>query len=104
MVFVRAVHAAKYMNDTELAIYDSWWVGNRQAQGWELGGAVHDMRRDVCLPGTCMLKRLQPLVAHACRFDPILNTLPTLIPNGFIYLRASVSTATCSAPVAHHTI
>jgi deoxyadenosine/deoxycytidine kinase len=24
MVFVRAVHAARYMSDTELAIYDSW--------------------------------------------------------------------------------
>ena len=49
MVFVRAVHAAKFMSDTELAIYDSW-------------------------------------------FDPILNTLPTLVPNGFIYLRAQPET------------
>eukprot|EP00200_Dunaliella_tertiolecta_P006514 CAMPEP_0202345090 /NCGR_PEP_ID=MMETSP1126-20121109/4476_1 /ASSEMBLY_ACC=CAM_ASM_000457 /TAXON_ID=3047 /ORGANISM="Dunaliella tertiolecta, Strain CCMP1320" /LENGTH=549 /DNA_ID=CAMNT_0048936341 /DNA_START=235 /DNA_END=1885 /DNA_ORIENTATION=+ len=45
MVFVRACHAAKFMNDTELSIYDAW-------------------------------------------FDPVLNTLPTLVPNGFVYLRA----------------
>eukprot|EP00798_Chlamydomonas_sp_ICE-L_P016791 gene16791-23068_t len=49
MVFVRAVHSAKFMNDTELSIYDSW-------------------------------------------FDPVLQTLPTLVPNGFIYLRAGPDT------------
>jgi deoxyadenosine/deoxycytidine kinase len=37
MVFVRAVHAAKYMNDTELAIYDSWWARARDMalQQWQ---------------------------------------------------------------------
>lgn len=25
MVFVRAVHAAKHMTDTELAVYDTWF-------------------------------------------------------------------------------
>lgn len=49
MVFVKAVHKSKFMNDTELAIYDSW-------------------------------------------FDPMLKTLPTLVPNGFIYLRAKPET------------
>jgi len=49
MVFVRAVHAAKFMSDTELAIYDSW-------------------------------------------FTPVLNTMPTIVPNGFIYLRAGPQT------------
>ncbi|GFH31483.1 deoxycytidine kinase [Haematococcus lacustris] len=45
MVFVRAGHAAGYITDTELSIYDAW-------------------------------------------FDPVLTTLPTLVPHAFIYLRA----------------
>jgi len=49
MVFVRAVHNLKFLSDTELAVYDSW-------------------------------------------FDPVLKTLPTLVPNGFIYLRANPDT------------
>ncbi|KAL5729345.1 hypothetical protein ACHQM5_002315 [Ranunculus cassubicifolius] len=46
MVFVRAVHEAKWMNEMEISIYDSW-------------------------------------------FDPVVSTLPGLIPDAFIYLRAS---------------
>ncbi|GAQ83246.1 deoxynucleoside kinase [Klebsormidium nitens] len=49
MVFVRAVHEAKFMSDMEISIYDSW-------------------------------------------FDPILSAIPTLIPDGFIYLRANPDT------------
>ncbi|GAY39679.1 hypothetical protein CUMW_046290 [Citrus unshiu] len=49
MVFVRAVHEAKYMNEMEISIYDSW-------------------------------------------FDPVVSVLPGLIPDGFIYLRASPDT------------
>ncbi|MEW5301678.1 MAG: hypothetical protein WDW36_004523 [Sanguina aurantia] len=49
MVFVKAVHAAKYMSDTELAVYDSW-------------------------------------------FDPVLQSLPSLVPHGFVYLRATPET------------
>ncbi|KAL8160009.1 hypothetical protein V2J09_001546 [Rumex salicifolius] len=49
MVFVRAVHEAKWMNDMEISIYDSW-------------------------------------------FDPVVSSLPGLIPDGFIYLRASPDT------------
>lgn len=49
MVFVRAVHKSKFLSDTELAIYDSW-------------------------------------------FEPVLHTLPTLVPSGFIYLRAQPET------------
>eukprot|EP00268_Persea_americana_P004475 TRINITY_DN11428_c0_g2_i4.p1 TRINITY_DN11428_c0_g2~~TRINITY_DN11428_c0_g2_i4.p1 ORF type:complete len:369 (-),score=70.26 TRINITY_DN11428_c0_g2_i4:1163-2269(-) len=49
MVFVRAVHEAKWMNEMEINIYDSW-------------------------------------------FDPVLSSLPGLIPDGFIYLRASPDT------------
>ncbi|XXG65162.1 hypothetical protein AAC387_Pa05g2934 [Persea americana] len=49
MVFVRAVHEAKWMNQMEINIYDSW-------------------------------------------FDPVLSSLPGLIPDGFIYLRASPDT------------
>ncbi|VFQ90565.1 unnamed protein product [Cuscuta campestris] len=49
MVFVRAVHEAKWMNEMEISIYDSW-------------------------------------------FDPVLSSLPGLIPDGFIYLRASPDT------------
>lgn len=49
MVFVKAVHAAKYMSDTELAVYDSW-------------------------------------------FDPVLQSLPSLVPHGFVYLRAMPET------------
>eukprot|EP00243_Klebsormidium_subtile_P004331 TRINITY_DN18304_c0_g1_i1.p1 TRINITY_DN18304_c0_g1~~TRINITY_DN18304_c0_g1_i1.p1 ORF type:complete len:742 (-),score=177.64 TRINITY_DN18304_c0_g1_i1:334-2559(-) len=49
MVFVRAVHEAKFMSDMEISIYDSW-------------------------------------------FDPILSAIPTLIPDGFIYLRANPNT------------
>lgn len=49
MVFVRAVHEAKWMNEMEISIYDSW-------------------------------------------FDPVVSTLPGLIPDGFIYLRASPDT------------
>lgn len=45
-VFARAVHEAKWMNEMEISIYDSW-------------------------------------------FDPVVSTLPGLIPDGFIYLRAS---------------
>ncbi|DBB02914.1 TPA: hypothetical protein ACH3X1_013516 [Trebouxia sp. C0004] len=46
MVFVRAVHEAKWMSDLELNIYDSW-------------------------------------------FEPVVQASPTLIPDGFIYLRAT---------------
>ncbi|XP_047323965.1 uncharacterized protein LOC124927567 [Impatiens glandulifera] len=49
MVFVRAVHEAKWMNEMEISIYDSW-------------------------------------------FDPVISSLPGLIPDGFIYLRASPDT------------
>ncbi|KAJ9513220.1 hypothetical protein QJQ45_029519 [Haematococcus lacustris] len=49
MVFVRAGHAAGYITDTELSIYDAW-------------------------------------------FDPVLTTLPTLVPHAFIYLRAQPET------------
>jgi hypothetical protein len=48
-VFVRAVHEAKWMNEMEISIYDSW-------------------------------------------FDPVVSSLPGLIPDGFIYLRASPDT------------
>ncbi|EEF35547.1 ATP binding protein, putative [Ricinus communis] len=49
MVFVRAVHEAKWMNEMEISIYDSW-------------------------------------------FDPVVSVLPGLVPDGFIYLRASPDT------------
>ncbi|KAL6512124.1 hypothetical protein OROGR_021721 [Orobanche gracilis] len=49
MVFVRAVHEAKWMSEMEISIYDSW-------------------------------------------FDPVVSSLPGLIPDGFIYLRASPDT------------
>ncbi|KAL9270764.1 Deoxycytidine kinase-like protein [Drosera capensis] len=49
MVFVRAVHEAKWMNEMEISIYDSW-------------------------------------------FDPVVSTLPGLVPDDFIYLRASPDT------------
>nr|XP_017178807.1 uncharacterized protein LOC103401315 isoform X2 [Malus domestica] len=49
MVFVRAVHEAKWMNEMEISIYDSW-------------------------------------------FDPVVSSLPGLVPDGFIYLRASPDT------------
>nr|XP_010930780.2 LOW QUALITY PROTEIN: uncharacterized protein LOC105051845 [Elaeis guineensis] len=49
MVFVRAVHEAKWMNEMEISIYNSW-------------------------------------------FDPVVSCLPGLIPDGFIYLRASPDT------------
>ncbi|KAL1824926.1 hypothetical protein ACET3Z_011704 [Daucus carota] len=49
MVFVRAVHEAKWMNEMEISIYDSW-------------------------------------------FDPFVSSLPGLIPDAFIYLRASPDT------------
>jgi deoxyadenosine/deoxycytidine kinase/predicted flap endonuclease-1-like 5' DNA nuclease len=49
MVFVRAVHEAKWMNEMEISIYDSW-------------------------------------------FDPVVSSLPGLIPDGFIYLRATPNT------------
>lgn len=49
MVFVRAVHEAKWMNEMEISIYDSW-------------------------------------------FDPVVSCLPGLVPDGFIYLRASPDT------------
>lgn len=49
MVFVRAVHEAKWMNEMEISIYDSW-------------------------------------------FDPVVSVLPGLVPDAFIYLRASPDT------------
>ncbi|XP_008781551.2 uncharacterized protein LOC103701312 [Phoenix dactylifera] len=49
MVFVRSVHEAKWMNEMEISIYNSW-------------------------------------------FDPVVSCLPGLIPDGFIYLRASPDT------------
>ncbi|GLC35670.1 hypothetical protein PLESTB_000004300 [Pleodorina starrii] len=49
MVFVRAVHASRDLEDHELAMYDAW-------------------------------------------FGPLLASLPTLVPNGLIYLRASPET------------
>ncbi|KAH7285865.1 hypothetical protein KP509_33G049300 [Ceratopteris richardii] len=49
MVFVRAVHEAKWMNEMEISIYDSW-------------------------------------------FNPVISVLPGLVPDGFIYLRASPDT------------
>ncbi|PKA57348.1 hypothetical protein AXF42_Ash013535 [Apostasia shenzhenica] len=49
LVFVRAVHEAKWMNEMEISIYDSW-------------------------------------------FDPVVSSLPGLVPDGFIYLRASPDT------------
>ncbi|XP_068664000.1 uncharacterized protein [Aristolochia californica] len=49
MVFVRAVHEAKWMNEMEISIYDSW-------------------------------------------FDPVVSVLPGLVPDGFIYLRATPDT------------
>lgn len=48
-VFVRAVHEAKWMNEMEISIYDSW-------------------------------------------FDPVVSCLPGLVPDAFIYLRASPDT------------
>ncbi|KAL2503454.1 P-loop containing nucleoside triphosphate hydrolase superfamily protein [Abeliophyllum distichum] len=48
-VFVRAVHEAKWMNEMEINIYDSW-------------------------------------------FDQVVSSFPGLIPDGFIYLRASPDT------------
>ncbi|KAH7425400.1 hypothetical protein KP509_11G052300 [Ceratopteris richardii] len=49
LVFVRAVHEAKWMSELELRIYESW-------------------------------------------FDPFISALPGLVPDGFIYLRASPDT------------
>ncbi|KAG5524884.1 hypothetical protein RHGRI_031529 [Rhododendron griersonianum] len=49
MVFVRAVHEAKWMNEMEISIYDSW-------------------------------------------FDPFVSSLPGLVPDAFVYLRASPDT------------
>ncbi|GAB2224053.1 hypothetical protein Drorol1_Dr00004799 [Drosera rotundifolia] len=49
MVFVKAVHEAKWMSEMEISIYDSW-------------------------------------------FDPMVSALPGLIPDGFIYLRATPDT------------
>jgi hypothetical protein len=49
MVFVRAVHNAKWMSELELQVYDSW-------------------------------------------FNPIVSALPTVVPDGFIYLRAKPET------------
>lgn len=49
LVFVRAVHEAKWMSELELRIYESW-------------------------------------------FDPFISALPGLVPDGFIYLRASPAT------------
>ncbi|OAE26895.1 hypothetical protein AXG93_4762s1050 [Marchantia polymorpha subsp. ruderalis] len=49
MVFVRAVHEAKWMSDAEISIYDSW-------------------------------------------FDPVVSAMPGLIPDAFIYLRATPDT------------
>ncbi|KAF3331941.1 Deoxycytidine kinase [Carex littledalei] len=49
MVFVRAVHEAKWMNEMEITIYDSW-------------------------------------------FDPVVSSMPGLVPDGFIYLRATPDT------------
>lgn len=46
---MRAVHEAKWMNEMEISIYDSW-------------------------------------------FDPVVSSLPGLVPDGFIYLRASPDT------------
>ena len=48
-VFVRAVHEAKWMNEMEISVYDSW-------------------------------------------FNPVVSALPGLVPDGFIYLRASPDT------------
>lgn len=49
MVFVRAVHEAKWMSEMEISIYDSW-------------------------------------------FNPVVSELPGLVPDAFIYLRASPDT------------
>ncbi len=49
MVFVRAVHEARYMSDLELSVYDSW-------------------------------------------FEPIVDVIPTIVPDGFIYLQADPDT------------
>lgn len=49
MVFVRAVHEARWMSEMEISIYDSW-------------------------------------------FDPVVSCMPGLVPDGFIYLRASPDT------------
>ena len=49
MVFVQAVHEARWMNDMEMSIYNSW-------------------------------------------FEPMINSMPALIPDAFIYLRADPST------------
>ncbi|KAG6555340.1 hypothetical protein Mapa_003383 [Marchantia paleacea] len=49
MVFVRAVHEAKWMSDAEISIYDSW-------------------------------------------FDPVVSAMPGLVPDAFIYLRATPDT------------
>lgn len=49
LVFVRAVHEAKWMDDMQLKLYDSW-------------------------------------------FQPMLQDIPGLVPDGFIYLRADPST------------
>ena len=46
---MRAVHEAKWMNEMEISIYDSW-------------------------------------------FDPVVSSLPGLVPDAFIYLRASPDT------------
>ena len=49
MVFVRAVHELRFMNDMEMSIYNSW-------------------------------------------FEPMVKSMPSLVPDAFIYLRADPST------------
>ena len=49
MVFVQSIHEARYMNDMEMSIYNSW-------------------------------------------FDPMIASMPTLVPDAFIYLRADPRT------------
>lgn len=54
MVFVRAVHAAKFMNDTELSIYDAWCAGACMCEGrGEAFVCVH-VYVHVCIHAHCM--------------------------------------------------
>ena len=104
MVFVRAVHEAKWLSPMELSIYDSWcWVlfpcpACALATAWVDLFLCQTPSRALCILQGCLsclpynVMLVSNLMMPLSRFDPVVSSLKGLVPDGFIYLHATPET------------
>lgn len=108
MVFVRSVHKSKFINDTEVGtiVGISRMLIQHGFQGRIFAFNLRYLYLFILSTSLNSLKTLNLtyFICHNCHvtppqlaiydswFNPVINTLPTLIPNGFIYLRAQPET------------